>query len=82
MPWPEVVRLIGEIRKHNPVTSVSSGGAQVLNNALDMNEMNDEVGRVVRPKLDAHDIAKLVPPEPCLQQPYPSEGKLSHRIVQ
>ena len=25
LPWPEIVRLIGEIRKHNPVTSLSNG---------------------------------------------------------
>lgn len=49
LPWPEIVRLIGEIRKHNPVTSLSGGRP--------LAEMTGEEAGVVK-KLDAHDIAK------------------------
>jgi autophagy-related protein 9 len=52
LPWPEIVRLIGEIRKHNPITSLSN----------EQTGLADMVGQdsntVMVKKLDAHDIAK------------------------
>jgi autophagy-related protein 9 len=50
LPWPEIVRMIGEIRKHNPVTSLSNGRplAQMV---------GEDAGGPIK-KLDAHDIAK------------------------
>lgn len=52
MPWPEIVRLIGEIRKHNPITSLSNGQAQALADMVDGQVPTDTK------KLDAHDVAK------------------------
>jgi autophagy-related protein 9 len=52
LPWPEIVRLIGEIRKHNAITSLSNGQAGAL---ADM--MEDQVKSDPK-KLDAHDVAK------------------------
>ena len=51
MPWPEIVRLIGDIKTQNPITSHSNSGAlaQVLGQP-----------KGESPKLDAHDIAKWV----------------------
>jgi len=53
LPWPEIVRLIGEIRKHNPITSLSNGQAGAL---ADM--VGDDSNTVNVKKLDAHDVAK------------------------
>jgi autophagy-related protein 9 len=53
LPWPEIVRLIGEIRKHNPITSLSNGQASAL---ADM--VGDDADTVNIKKLDAHDVAK------------------------
>lgn len=53
LPWPEIVRLIGEIRKHNPITSLSNGQASAL---ADM--IGDGTGAGDVKKLDAHDVAK------------------------
>ncbi|WVQ79423.1 hypothetical protein IAT38_001521 [Cryptococcus sp. DSM 104549] len=55
VPWPEIVRLIGEIREHNPVTSLANGQASVL--AGMVGEDND-YGQFK--KLDAHDIANRI----------------------
>lgn len=52
MPWPEIVRLIGEIRKHNPITSLSGGQAGALAEMVDGEVPTDPK------KLDAHDVAK------------------------
>lgn len=49
LPWPEIVRLIGEIRKHNPVTSLSNGVADMV---------GDDANAGKAKKLDAHDVAK------------------------
>lgn len=46
------MRLIGDIRKHNPVTSLSNGQATALADMVG----NDAKAPVK--KLDAHDIAK------------------------
>ena len=54
MPWPEIVRIIGEIRKHNPVTSLSNNQAGALAELA-----GDEV-KADSKKLDAHDVAKCV----------------------
>ncbi len=54
LPWPEIVRLIGEIRKHNPVTSLSNGQAGALANMLG----GEDVNKANVKKLDAHDVAK------------------------
>jgi len=53
LPWPEIVRLIGEIRKHNPITSLS--------NNPNLGDMVGEDVDVNIKKLDAHDVAKYVP---------------------
>lgn len=53
LPWPEIVRLIGEIRKHNPVTSLSNGQADALAELV-----GDGEDRSAIKKLDAHDVAK------------------------
>lgn len=53
LPWPEIVRLIGDIRKHNPITSLSNGQASAL---ADM--IGDEAATADVKKLDAHDVAK------------------------
>ena len=52
LPWPEIVRLIGEIRKHNPITSLSNDQTGAL---ADM--MGEDASANVK-KLDAHDVAK------------------------
>ncbi|RXK40333.1 hypothetical protein M231_02447 [Tremella mesenterica] len=54
LPWPEIVRLIGEIRKHNPVTSLSNGQAGALAQMV-----GEEENKVIV-KLDAHDIANRI----------------------
>ncbi|KIR54433.1 autophagy-like protein 9 [Cryptococcus gattii Ru294] len=54
LPWPEIVRLIGDIRKHNPVTSLSNGQATALADMVG----NDAKAPVK--KLDAHDIANRI----------------------
>ncbi|WRT66735.1 uncharacterized protein IL334_003698 [Kwoniella shivajii] len=54
LPWPEIVRLIGEIRKHNPVTSLSNGQAAALA------DMVDEADQATLKKLDAHDVANRI----------------------
>nr|XP_018261956.1 autophagy-like protein 9 [Kwoniella dejecticola CBS 10117]OBR84114.1 autophagy-like protein 9 [Kwoniella dejecticola CBS 10117] len=54
LPWPEIVRLIGEIRKHNPVTSLSNGQTTALA------EMVDEADQATYKKLDAHDVANRI----------------------
>ncbi|WVQ65483.1 uncharacterized protein L199_003659 [Kwoniella botswanensis] len=54
LPWPEIVRLIGEIRNHNPVTSLSNGGATALA------DMVDEADQATYKKLDAHDVANRI----------------------
>ncbi|WVQ76748.1 hypothetical protein IAR50_006422 [Cryptococcus sp. DSM 104548] len=54
LPWPEIVRLIGEIRKHNPITSVSNGQASALADMIG----NNTTGAVK--KLDAHDVANRI----------------------
>ncbi|WWD05169.1 hypothetical protein V865_003242 [Kwoniella europaea PYCC6329] len=54
LPWPEIVRLIGEIRNHNPVTSLSNGGATALA------DMVDEADQATFKKLDAHDVANRI----------------------
>jgi autophagy-related protein 9 len=51
MPWPEVVRLIGDIKKHNPGTSLSNRDALA-------EFTNEGASNVKIAKLDAHDIAK------------------------
>ena len=53
LPWPEIVRLIGEIRKHNPITSLSNGQSDPL---AEMVGDDSNTGDVK--KLDAHDVAK------------------------
>jgi autophagy-related protein 9 len=53
LPWPDIVRLIGEIRKHNPVTSLSNGQAGALAEMV-----GDDANKGTTKKLDAHDIAK------------------------
>lgn len=53
LPWPEIVKLIGEIRKHNPITSLS--------NNPNLGDMVGEDVDVNIKKLDAHDVAKYVP---------------------
>jgi hypothetical protein len=61
LPWPEIVKLIGEIRKHNPITSLSNNP-----------NLGDMVGGDVDvniKKLDAHDVAKYVPIPPLLSIP-------------
>jgi hypothetical protein len=55
LPWPEIVRLVGEIKKHNPVTSLSRGQARAL---ADM--VGDDANKGQAKKLDAHDVAKCV----------------------
>jgi autophagy-related protein 9 len=55
LPWTEIVRLIGEIRKHNPVTSLSNGQTSAL---ADM--VGEDVSKANEKKLDAHDVAKCV----------------------
>ncbi|OCF37334.1 autophagy-like protein 9 [Kwoniella heveanensis BCC8398] len=55
LPWPEIVRLIGEIRKHNPVTSLSNGQAGGL---ADM--VGDDANKESVKKLDAHDVANRI----------------------
>jgi hypothetical protein len=59
LPWPEIVRLIGEIRKHNPITSLSNGQTGALADMVgnDLNSGKDK-------KLDAHDVAKWVDMSP------------------
>ena len=52
LPWPEIVKLIGEIRKHNPITSLS--------NNPNLGDMVGEDVDVNIKKLDAHDVAKYV----------------------
>ncbi|WVO15865.1 hypothetical protein L204_103527 [Cryptococcus depauperatus] len=54
LPWPEIVRLIGEIRKHNPLTSLSNGKTSALANMID----GTTEGAVKR--LDAHDVANRI----------------------
>lgn len=54
LPWPEIVRLIGDIRKHNPVTSLSNGQATALADMVG----ND--AKAPAKKLDAHDIANRI----------------------
>ncbi|WWC71134.1 uncharacterized protein I206_105087 [Kwoniella pini CBS 10737] len=54
LPWPEIVRLIGEIRKHNPVTSLSNGQTTALT------DMVDEADQATYKKLDAHDVANRI----------------------
>ncbi|ODO03086.1 hypothetical protein I350_05931 [Cryptococcus amylolentus CBS 6273] len=54
LPWPEIVRLVGEIRKHNPITSISNGQASAL---ADM--IGDNTTGAVK-KLDAHDVANRI----------------------
>ena len=86
LPWPEIVKLIGEIRKHNPMTSLS--------NNPNLGDMVGEDVDVNIKKLDAHDVAKYVtlrfllsskPPSLCshiplclrpgtLRRIFPSEG--------
>ncbi|BEI88304.1 uncharacterized protein CcaverHIS019_0110220 [Cutaneotrichosporon cavernicola] len=52
MPWPTIVHLVNEVKKDNPVTSLSNGGA---------NALATMVGRAEpKAKLDAHDIANRV----------------------
>ncbi|ORY24579.1 autophagy protein Apg9-domain-containing protein [Naematelia encephala] len=55
LPWPEIVRLIGEIREHNAVTSLSNGQAGAL---ADM--VGDDVNKGNVKKLDAHDVANRI----------------------
>ncbi|WVR06657.1 hypothetical protein IAU60_003689 [Kwoniella sp. DSM 27419] len=55
LPWPEIVRLIGEIRKHNPVTSLSNGQADALAGMV-----GDEANKETVKKLDAHDVANRI----------------------
>ncbi|KAL7422199.1 autophagy protein atg9 [Cryptotrichosporon argae] len=55
LPWPEIVRLVGEIRKHNPVTSLSNEQATT---ALDVMLVDKQAKAVT--KLDAHDIANRI----------------------
>lgn len=50
VPWPTIVHLINEVKKHNPVTSLSNGGANALATMVGRGEP--------KAKLDAHDIAK------------------------
>jgi autophagy-related protein 9 len=52
LPWPEIVRLIGEIRKHNAITSLSNGQAGALADMMEEQVKSDPK------KLDAHDVAK------------------------
>jgi hypothetical protein len=59
LPWPEIVKLIGEIRKHNPITSLS--------NNPNLGDMVGEDVDVNIKKLDAHDVAKYVPIPPLIQ---------------
>jgi hypothetical protein len=53
LPWPEIVRLVGEIRKHNPVTSLANGPSDALAELIGKDHK-----RIT--KLDAHDVAKCV----------------------
>lgn len=53
LPWPEIVRLIGEIRKHNPITSLSGGQSAALAEMLGDDSNTEDIK-----KLDAHDVAK------------------------
>ncbi|KAK8858925.1 hypothetical protein IAR55_003156 [Kwoniella newhampshirensis] len=55
LPWPEIVRLIGEIRKHNAITSLSNGQAGAL---ADM--VGDDANKGPVKKLDAHDVANRI----------------------
>ncbi|WVQ96605.1 hypothetical protein IAU59_003710 [Kwoniella sp. CBS 9459] len=55
LPWPEIVRLIGEIRKHNPITSLSNGQAGAL---ADM--VGEDANKESVKKLDAHDVANRI----------------------
>ncbi|WVF69103.1 hypothetical protein IAT40_003877 [Kwoniella sp. CBS 6097] len=55
LPWPEIVRLVGEIRKHNPVTSLSNGQAGAL---ADM--VGEDANKESVKKLDAHDVANRI----------------------
>ncbi|WWD18817.1 hypothetical protein CI109_103272 [Kwoniella shandongensis] len=55
LPWPEIVRLVGEIRKHNAVTSLSNGQAGAL---ADM--VGDDADKGTVKKLDAHDVANRI----------------------
>lgn len=50
MPWPTIVRLINDVKKDNPVTSLSNGGANALATMVGRGEP--------KATLDAHDIAK------------------------
>lgn len=52
LPWPEIVRLIGEIRQHNAVTSLSNGQGGALADMVGDTAQNEHK------KLDAHDVAK------------------------
>jgi len=52
LPWPEIVRLIGEIRKHNPITSLSNDQTGALADLVGDGAKADPK------KLDAHDVAK------------------------
>lgn len=47
------MRLIGDIRKHNPITSLSNGQADAL---AEMVGDDSNTGDIK--KLDAHDVAK------------------------
>jgi autophagy-related protein 9 len=62
LPWPEIVKLIGEIRKHNPITSLS--------NNPNLGDMVGEDVDINIKKLDAHDVAKYVPIPPLLQHSF------------
>ncbi|KLT42729.1 APG9-domain-containing protein [Cutaneotrichosporon oleaginosum] len=52
VPWPTIVRLINDVKKDNPVTSLSNGGANALVTMVGRGEP--------KAKLDAHDIANRV----------------------
>jgi hypothetical protein len=78
LPWPEIVKLIGEIRKHNPITSLSNNP-----------NLGDMVGKDVDvniKKLDAHDVAKYVPIPPLLHchsscpLPLPTLSSMGDRV--
>jgi hypothetical protein len=88
LPWPEIVRLVGEIKKHNPVTSLSNGQARAL---ADM--VGDDANKGQAKKLDAHDVAKCVVLSLflCLfrhctglthSQPHLEARELPYRIIQ
>jgi hypothetical protein len=71
LPWPTIVHLISQIRKHNPITSLSND-PQLAN----MAGGEDELGDVK--KLDAHDVAKYVTFAHPLTLPFLPNPFLSH----